>query len=201
MSRSLRVGLLTGCAAILFGSVAQASPIDYIFTGTCAAASCDLNGTSFTTFTVTEVGDTANVTGPSGGEYTNVANTATFVSGALTATLTGTTNEVIDNTAAPGFIAFAQFPLVSVEGTINSVFETYQLKTALPFTIGSLSVAADTYTTSAGNLNFDDITALNFEAVVTPLPAALPLFAGGLGMVGFLSRRKKRKAAGEPAAA
>jgi hypothetical protein len=28
----------------------------------------------------------------------------------------------------------------------------------------------------------------------TPLPAALPLFAGGLGMVGFLARRKKRKA-------
>jgi hypothetical protein len=28
----------------------------------------------------------------------------------------------------------------------------------------------------------------------TPLPAALPLFAGGLGMVGFLARRKKQKA-------
>jgi hypothetical protein len=28
----------------------------------------------------------------------------------------------------------------------------------------------------------------------TLLPAALPLFAGGLGMVGFLARRKKRKA-------
>jgi hypothetical protein len=28
----------------------------------------------------------------------------------------------------------------------------------------------------------------------TPLPAALPLFAGGLGMIGLVSRRKKRKA-------
>jgi hypothetical protein len=28
----------------------------------------------------------------------------------------------------------------------------------------------------------------------TPLPATLPLFAGGLGFVGYLSRRKKRKA-------
>jgi hypothetical protein len=28
----------------------------------------------------------------------------------------------------------------------------------------------------------------------TPLPAALPMFAGGLGMVGFLARRKKQKA-------
>jgi hypothetical protein len=29
----------------------------------------------------------------------------------------------------------------------------------------------------------------------TPLPAALPLFAGGLGMLGLLSRRKKAKKA------
>ena len=35
----------------------------------------------------------------------------------------------------------------------------------------------------------------------TPLPAALPMFVGGLGMVGFLSRRKKRKAQSEIAAA
>jgi hypothetical protein len=33
----------------------------------------------------------------------------------------------------------------------------------------------------------------------TPLPATLPLFAGGLGFVGYLTRRKKRKAS--PAAA
>jgi hypothetical protein len=26
----------------------------------------------------------------------------------------------------------------------------------------------------------------------TPLPASLPLFAGGLGFVGYLTRRKKR---------
>jgi hypothetical protein len=29
----------------------------------------------------------------------------------------------------------------------------------------------------------------------TPLPAALPLFAGGLGVIGLLARRRKRKAA------
>jgi hypothetical protein len=45
------------------------------------------------------------------------------------------------------------------------------------------------------------IDAGNFSVSETPLPAALPLFAGGLGMVGFLARRGKRKAQGELAAA
>src|SRR5665213_912 len=34
------------------------------------------------------------------------------------------------------------------------------------------------------------------NVAATPLPAALPLFAGGLGLVGFLSRRKKKNAQG-----
>lgn len=35
---------------------------------------------------------------------------------------------------------------------------------------------------------------LDMELTATPLPAALPLFAGGLGMIGLLARRKKRSA-------
>jgi hypothetical protein len=37
------------------------------------------------------------------------------------------------------------------------------------------------------------------DATFTPLPAALPLFAGGLGMIGLLGRRRKRQAAALPA--
>jgi hypothetical protein len=33
---------------------------------------------------------------------------------------------------------------------------------------------------------------VEFAIAETPLPAALPLFAGGLGLVGYLTRRKKR---------
>jgi hypothetical protein len=41
---------------------------------------------------------------------------------------------------------------------------------------------------------FSNISAFN-DPTATPLPGALPLFAGGLGMVGFLARRRKRAAA------
>jgi hypothetical protein len=45
-----------------------------------------------------------------------------------------------------------------------------------------------------------DNVVLSNNVSQTPLPAALPLFAGGLGMVGFLARRKQRKAVSELAA-
>ena len=35
---------------------------------------------------------------------------------------------------------------------------------------------------------------LTSEAIATPLPAALPLFAGGMGLIGLLGARKRRKA-------
>jgi hypothetical protein len=45
-----------------------------------------------------------------------------------------------------------------------------------------------------------DVTWTAEVVTATPLPAALPLFAGGLGIIGFVAGLKKRKAAG-PAAA
>ncbi len=51
---------------------------------------------------------------------------------------------------------------------------------------------------------FDPTTGRYFlsgEAVATPLPAALPLFVGGLGVVSLLARRRKRKHAAALAAA
>jgi hypothetical protein len=55
----------------------------------------------------------------------------------------------------------------------------------------------DTITlTVTGNTGWGvlDVVTAASDVAPTPLPAALPMFAGGLGIVGFLSRRKKRKA-------
>jgi len=48
----------------------------------------------------------------------------------------------------------------------------------------------------------DPAYAVGFSPVAaTPLPATLPLFAGGLGAMGLLGRRRKRKNAAALAAA
>ena len=59
------------------------------------------------------------------------------------------------------------------------------------------------FTTNGGNLSFTDQGPSdqqgnildNVTLSATPLPATLPLFAGGLGMMGLIARRRKRKAA------
>lgn len=48
--------------------------------------------------------------------------------------------------------------------------------------------------------NVDDLT-INTAETATPLPAALPLFATGLGVMGLLARRRKRKTSAALAAA
>ena len=50
-------------------------------------------------------------------------------------------------------------------------------------------------------VNADGVLGQTNGVSATPLPAALPLFAGGLGLVGLLARRRKRKNAAALAAA
>ncbi len=67
-----------------------------------------------------------------------------------------------------------------------------------PFTLVTLNVLLASSNTLAfqGLFTNPDSTVFidNISAIAsTPLPAALPLFAGGLGVMGWLARRRKRK--------
>ena len=65
---------------------------------------------------------------------------------------------------------------------------TYILDTYLG-TCGAGQTCSKTGTSS------DPTYAVGFAPTATPLPAALSLFAGGLGVIGLLGSRRKRKAA------
>lgn len=182
--------------ALMFGGPVNAATIDYIFTGT---ASITLNGvSSFTTYKIDLVGDTGAVTS-GGGEFFNAATSATFAVGASTGTLLGVLNEVISNPSfGGGAAAFGQgqatFPNFVAEGLTQ--IGSYDLTTAFPLTAGMVSqTPGSVFFTSLGDLVFNGIETMSFEADIasTPLPAALPLFAGGLGTLGLLARRRKRK--------
>jgi hypothetical protein len=182
---------LAGCAALLlFAGAAKAdSTITYIFTGTATGT---LNGTAFSgSFTVTGVADPSDVT-TGGGEYRNVPTSLTFTAGALTATFSDPV--IIENTAAPGYMGFAEtISPYSDESLENVVFETYGLDTALATTTGTLSVAPATFATSVGDLDFTGITALSFEATTAvPEPSSLALLAGVLLACVAIRRRVYR---------
>ena len=53
------------------------------------------------------------------------------------------------------------------------------------------SLISDTATASADDSESASFT-VETTVAATPLPATFPLFAGGLGFVGYLTRRKKR---------
>ena len=59
------------------------------------------------------------------------------------------------------------------------------------WTVASLTISVGGWDT--GNATTDTIDSITLPGAVTPLPATLPLFAGGLGMLGLLRRRTKQK--------
>ena len=76
-------------------------------------------------------------------------------------------------------------------GPISSFLVTDVNNGSVLFGAG-LAPGDTTYFALEATVDAVSVTGVN---TATPLPAALPLFAGGLGVMGLLARRRKRKAA------
>jgi hypothetical protein len=135
-----------------------------------------------------------------GGQYPIVAVTGTISGASFTEAVTGATcyygsclggGSVLTNTTGA-------YPVVNGFGVSLTLANGSEINIAQ---LSDPYYEIDAYQGISSPVNDSSIYAQPFtlsESVsATPLPAALPLFAGGLGMVGLLARRKKRKAEGQ----
>lgn len=100
-----------------------------------------------------------------------------------TASLTSTTNDPGDWAAA--FIAGAMPNFQELTGTLNS------LTRSILFSVSSTRLAGSSNDGYLDNAFFELRTG---DVAAVPLPAAFPLFAGGLGLMGLMGWRRRRKA-------
>jgi hypothetical protein len=189
-------------AALLSTAAADATPIEYSFSGTGDWTLNGLGGSG--DFVVNLSADTSKIM-VEPGEYASLVS-GTFSSGGSAVAFTEggpvVFNEVIDGTAPQGTMLFAQVPdigPVTGLGLTNSLFETYDLSRALPLTSGTPEWVNTPFYTSNGPLEFLSISAVSFQATTVPEPsiwAMLLLGFAGLGCVGYrLSRRSAGLAA------
>ena len=145
------------------------------------------------------------------GTLTVTPGTGSDVITGITGTLTnGTATDPITGLATPGSFDNLLFPVgITFSGppvTSGTYVSASDLDTkGLGFTIaaGTIDIfsffAPNSTNVTVGN-NFGESApggfgVGTFAITATPLPAALPMFAGGLGLVGMMARRKKRKTA------
>jgi hypothetical protein len=193
--------LAVGSAVFSFGTAANASTVTFAstLTFTDSVNKVDLASSGLNAILTVGVPDiiTDFIT------VTVGTGTWSASSSALTANFTFTEPTPNGTTTDSGTITGGQVNGNSANGTLTISWPNQPVEfdfadgTKLAVTLAGLSEScatgnnciAGTYEMSG---TFD---VLNGPVSATPLPAALPLFAGGLGMLGFISRRKKRNAA------
>jgi hypothetical protein len=79
-------------------------------------------------------------------------------------------------------------------GTEHQIFGSFLLASILPSNLNISSSSFAFMLGGPGTVDYSINIGLPNGAYVTPLPAALPLFATGLGALGLLAWRRKRKA-------
>jgi hypothetical protein len=149
--------------------------------------------------TITGTGDTTGVFND--GPFRNNLPTVSFsISGGGGSGTFTDAIQVFDNQSAES-AGFDDKTLsqATILATVNSAFTTYNLASAIgPLTGLALLNGEQAFATTAGNLIINTSGDSTFTATTgvtaTPIPAAFPLFATGLGALGLLGWRRKRKA-------
>ena len=185
VKRALRSNLstvlaLAGALVVFsFAAPAHASVIDWNFNFL-------LNGEGTVTGTfVTQ--DT-----PAGGPYLITSIQNGELNGSIPVTLSAP-SVFNDNLLFPSGQPFDAVGLGFQTTTPNVMWSVYYDLTYISLVWCNNSVSGDN--PGCDTAKGDPMNYVTFSSVqvATPLPAALPLFAGGLGVIGLLARRRKRK--------
>ena len=191
----------------LFPSAGHALSFDFSFTGGCnvAGSPCTVtgeidglaaSGSSAATAVIIDTISSPAFTLPSplpfntfcGTDCSIGPNTFTVTGGLITAEDFVATNSVAADTTTAPFLGLWNLSL----GAADPGIMTFSNGT----TVNDCGQPCADY---QDNIYSDqDFTFTPIKGGTTPLPAALPLFATGLGTIGLIARRKRRKSAFDP---
>ena len=199
MKRLIHSILAFAALSFAFVGAAASAPVTYTFTGVGGGTFDDGSGAvpfSDAAFTVVFSGDTTSVDLSDATFFRYFSIGGTITVGALSGTLTPT-NTIVAS-AGLGLINFFNAAVDNGLGLGNAALSGYDLTTSigpvaatfLTPTFGGGSFALE----GGGSVAFTSNSDLTFTATVVPLPAALPLFAGGLGILGLITWRRRRSA-------
>jgi hypothetical protein len=195
--------------ALVAAPSAKAVPITYTETATATGT---LDGTAFTDalVTITVVGDTSGATSCGTNCTLNTGSTNSVSVSGRTDSFTGSIVAFANaNINASLFlpdagIADASVSNLQILGTNSTAFATYVISNAIGPTTGvATGNPGQAFPTLGGDLVLTDVlngfetngqTTFTATTSQTPLPAALPLFATGLGLIAVAGWRRKRKA-------
>jgi PEP-CTERM motif len=200
--RPILVGLFAAIAGLASGVPVRAESITYTFTG---VGNGTVDSTAWSgTFTFVFDADTANIVGPSGGEYFQLNLGGTFSEGSYSATLLSDNFVVVNTATATPRLGFFN-STVDNGGTIqNSAFTTYTLATEIGPLTGTGSNVLPTFnsdghgfgTTGGQTIELLGMTSLTFTATLqsVPEPSSVVLLASGLAAgLALLHRRRKAR--------
>lgn len=186
------------CAVFALLCCGAASAATITFTEVIANASGSLDGTSFTSQTVTLVltADTSGINNLGGGLFTDPGIATVSVSGGGTDAFTDSMDVFVNQLNNEAGISDVT-TMLDVLGVHNAGFATYALNTSIgPLSGGTAGNPGTSYATTGGTfqftspLNVDHPASFTADIASLPEPGTLSLIGAGIGLL--MVRRRAR---------